>query len=145
MKIFILLFLFTLTGCSIPKDPNNSLENARSGNLIVGYVHHPPFSFIKNGKAVGSEINIINEFAISENLNVNYVYGTETTLIKELEKYKIHIIVGGFKKKTIWKKKAGVTTTYSNTDNCMLVPKGENALLYKLESYLLNYRNKNGN
>jgi hypothetical protein len=42
----------------------------------------------------------------------------------------------------MWKERAGLSTTYTDNDNCILVARGENKLLYELETYLLNYKEK---
>lgn len=144
MIIRYLLFLLPLlAGCSFPKDPEDSLQKAREHGLEVGIVHHPPFTMYENGKASGIEVEILEDFAQKEGLKINYTYGTETTLVKQLEEYRLHLIIGGFEKKTVWKDKAGLTTKY-NDKNCMFIAKGENALLYRLESHLLKHM-KNGN
>lgn len=135
MRYFAFIIVL-LTACSFPKDPENSLQEARQQGLRVGIVNNPPYTTCQDGSAGGTEAGIINRFAQSENLKVTYVYGTESVLMPQLEKYNLHLIIGGFNKKTVWKDKAGLTTTY-NGNNCFLIAKGENDLLYRLESYLL--------
>jgi membrane-bound lytic murein transglycosylase MltF len=139
---FFVLSLFCFASCSFPKDPENSYATAKSSGLKVGYVHHPPFSFKVSGEPAGSEVEMINEFADEQGFEVHYVYGTESELIKKMENYNLHIMVGGFKKNTMWKERAGLSTTYTDNDNCILVARGENKLLYELETYLLNYKEK---
>lgn len=135
MRYFAFVIVL-LTACSFPKDPENSLQEARQRGLRVGIVNNPPYTTYKNGIAGGTEAGIINRFAKSGGLKVTYICGTESVLMPQLEKYNLHLIIGGFDKKTIWKDKAGLTTTY-NGHNCFLIAKGENDLLYRLESYLL--------
>lgn len=144
MKFFIYTFIFLfLISCSLPKDPEDSLTKAKMNGLKVGYVYNPPYNYTSGDTVSGTEISIIKAFAKEQGLKIQFIYGSESELIKQLEEYKLHVIIGGFDKKTIWKDKAGPTTTYNNK-NCLLVPKGENNLLYKLESYLLKYKKENG-
>jgi hypothetical protein len=46
--------------------------------------------------------------------------------------------LGGFRKNTIWKKKAGLSHPYDKV-HVILVPEGENELLFHLESFLKTY------
>ena len=136
MKKLLLLVLICLVSCSPPHDSKNSYANAKQSGLKVGIVNNPPFTVYKNGKASGTEVAIIENFSKKEGLRIQYIDGSESTLIKQLENYEIHLVIGGFDKKTVWKKKAGMTTKY-NGKNVFLITKGENRLLYKLEEELL--------
>ncbi len=143
MKRLSLIVLIFLVGCSFPKDPEDSFKKAQQEGLRVGIVDHPPYTTFEEGKAGGTEAAMIAGFAKQEGLKVQYFYGTESQLIKLLEKYKLHLLIGGFEKKTVWKDKAGQTTKY-NDKNCFFVAKGENELLYRLEAYLLKYKDQHG-
>lgn len=136
MKKLLALLLLTLSCCNLPKDPKDSLSKARSHGLRIGVVHHPPYCFMNGGKPGGSEVAIINAFAKQNGLKPIYVYGSESSLVKQLEAYKLDVVLGGYEKDTPWKESAGVTTPYNNT-NCLLVAPGENDLLYLLEGHLL--------
>jgi len=133
-KFFICAFLL-LTSCNLPKDPESSWEKAKSNDLKVGVIDNPPYTKISENSFSGAEIDIINKFASSNDLKVTYIEGNETDLIEKLEKFKIDIIVGGFDKKTVWSKKAGISKAYDKK-HVFLVPKGENNLLVKLEEYI---------
>lgn len=132
--LFVLITIFFL-GCDFPKDPEHSFEEARDGYLKVGTALNPPFTDNTNGTVSGTEIDILEEFARQHNLQIQYTIDSESNLIKKLENYEIHLIAGGFDKKTIWKKKAGLSAPY-NKKNVFLVAKGENKLLQNLESFI---------
>ena len=139
MKPLHLLFLVLLTSCSFPQDSKDSLEKAKQDGLKVGIVVNPPYAIYNNGTAWGSEVQLIEQFAAQEGLKVTYVPGPESMLVKQMEDYKLHLIIGGFEKNTVWKDKAGLTTRY-NDKNVILIAKGENKLLYRLESTLLKHK-----
>lgn len=101
----------------------------------MGVIDNPPFTKITSDSFSGKEITIINNFAASQNLEVIYFKDTESHLIEKLEKYEIDLIVGGFDKKTVWSKIVGVTKSYDKK-HVILLPKGENKLLIKLEEYI---------
>ena len=141
-KLIILILLSMVTACSIPKDPENSFEEARKDGLLVGAVPNPPYVEISNDQFTGTEIEKLREFAKRENLQLKIEKGTESELVEKLEKYELHVVAGGIGKKTIWTKKAGLTAPY-DTKHVFLIPKGENRLLKHLEDFI--FRKKTGN
>ena len=60
--------------------------------------------------------------------------GNETDLVHKLEVYKLDMVIGGFEKKSVWKKKVAVTKPY-DSNHVFFVPKGENRLLYEVEKF----------
>ncbi len=135
--LFIFILFFSLISCNnYPKDPHESWKNVKSEGLKVGVVDNPPFASAKNDSYGGSEVKMIREFAQQNNLEVKFETGNETDLVDKLEHYKLDVIIGGFTKKTLWKKKVGPTITYDKQKHVFLIPKGENKLLTHLENYL---------
>lgn len=141
MKHLFLLITFFILGCDYPKDPEHSFKEARDKYLKVGVALNPPFTDNTNDTLTGTEIDLLEEFARQHNLQIQYTIDTESNLIKKLEEYEIHIIAGGFDKKTIWKKKAGLSAPY-NKKNVFLVARGENKLLQNLESFIFSKTKK---
>ena len=143
MKGTYYILLALIISCSFPKDTKNSFSNARESGLLVGVVNNPPYTTYANSATGGTEVTIIQEFADKEGLPVHYTRGTESLLVKKLENHELHLVIGGFDKNTVWKDKAGISTTY-NDKNVILVAPGENQLLYRLEAVLLKHK-QNGN
>jgi len=141
MKHLFLLITLFLLGCDYPKDPEHSFEEARNENLKVGVTLNPPFTDNTNGTLSGTEIDLLEEFARKNNLQIQYTVDSESNLIKKMENYDIHIIAGGFDKKTIWKKKAGLSAPY-NKKKVFLVARGENKLLQNLERFIFSKTKK---
>ncbi len=131
----LISILLLFTSCNLPKDPKSSWENAKKEGLRVGVIDNPPFTNTTSESFSGTEMEIINNFAASKNLEVSYLKGNESYLIEKLEKFEIDLVIGGFTKKTVWSKKAGVSKPYDKK-HVFLVPKGENKLLVKLEEYI---------
>lgn len=136
-KPILVLFLsfFILTACNIPRDPEDSFEQAQELELRVGVIDNLPFSTYTNDEAEGKEVEIVKNFAEKYNLKISFIPGNESDLIKKLEEYELHIVIGGFDKKTIWKSRVGMTSAYDE-EHLLLIPKGENKLVMKLDSYL---------
>lgn len=134
-KLIQLTLLLMLTACSIPHDPEDSFDEATKDALLVGAVPNPPYVEVTNDHFTGSEIEKLREFAQRENLRLEIEKGTESELVGKLEKYELHVVAGGIDKKTIWKKKAGLTAAYDKK-HVFLIPKGENRLLKHLEDFI---------
>ncbi|WP_300435343.1 transporter substrate-binding domain-containing protein [Christiangramia sp.] len=135
MKPVIIFFFLVLAGCNFPKDPEESLEKATRDSLKVGVVNNLPYTYFDNGEASGTEIEFLKEFARSNKINISFIEGSESVLVDKLKNYRLHIVAGGFDKKTIWKKHAGTSATY-DSKHLFLIPKGENKLLQQLETYI---------
>ncbi len=136
--LFIFTLSFSLISCNdYPKDPRDSWKNVQTEGLKVGVVNNPPFTSVENDSFDGSEVKMIREFANNNKVQVKFEKGNETDLIDKLEHFKLDVVIGGFTKKTLWKKKAGPTVMYDKEKHIFLIPKGENKLLTHLDRYLL--------
>ncbi|MCZ4319765.1 transporter substrate-binding domain-containing protein [Aequorivita viscosa] len=130
----LLLILSIFLSCDFPKDPSNTYNDARANGMKVGVVNNPPFTNTTKDTVSGREVQIIAAFAKQNNIAIEYVVASETNLINLLKNRKIQIVIGGFTKKTVWKKHAGLTAAYDGT-HVFLIPKGENRLVFELETY----------
>ncbi len=136
-----LVLLLCLTSCVFPQDPENSYEEASKNSLLVGVVSNPPFTEVEDSSFSGSEVEMLRKFAEKEGLKISFSEGSESELVKKLEVFELHIVAGGFTKKTIWKKKAGMTVPYDK-EHVFLIPKGENRLLKHLEDFIFQQKKK---
>lgn len=142
MKAFLKIVLgasILFSGCGIPKDPEASFRNAQHQTLKVGIVNNPPFTVISGEEYSGIEVNLVRTFATRNNLKLDFTEGCESNLIRQLEHDQIDILIGGFDKKTVWTEKAGNTIPYDGK-HIILVTKGENRLVFELESVIHQYR-----
>ncbi len=136
--IWLSLVIFLVSfSCSIPEDPNNSWLEAQKSGLKVGVIYNPPFSNYNSDSISGSEVQLLQQFCHANNIDINYTVGNESSLVKKVEESHLHVLIGGFQEKTIWKKKTGLTFAYDSS-HVFLVPKGENRLVWELEKFFLN-------
>lgn len=135
MKKVFLLFFALITACTFPRDSEDSFEEAKDTYLKIGLVENPPYVIFQGEEPQGSEVKMLREFASKEGLRVEFSKGSESELMKKLQKFELHIVAGGMDKKTVWKKKAGLSTTYDDR-HVFLIPKGENRLLEHLEKFI---------
>lgn len=136
MWVGLVLAVLPVACGRFPADPNHSFKKAQATELKVGLVIHPPFVAQNGNRYSGVEVQLIEEFAKHYGLRLAYTTGAESELIKQLEKNELHIVAGGFEKTTLWMSKAGLTTPYDQK-HVLLVPKGENQLLYRLEEIIM--------
>lgn len=141
MRLFIIIICAVLVGCTFPRDPENSYEEAKKSTLRIGLVKNPPYVITQGEEPSGSEVRMLRNFAKKEGLQIEFMAGSETQLINKLHKFDLHIVAGGFDKKTLWKKKAGLSAPYDGK-HIFLIPKGENRLLEHLERFIFNQKKK---
>ena len=101
---------------NFPKDPNHSFKTARATGLRVGVVNNPPWAYLHDGIAAGSEAEIIKAFAEKHDMQVEWVAGPEHALILGLEESELHVVIGGITEDSPFKDVVGLTNPYRKED-----------------------------
>lgn len=136
--------LLLVAGCTIPQDPDRTLDRARErGELVVGVSSAPPIVETGAGEPTGPGPDFVRDFARSEGLRVRWVEGSEEQHVTRLEHGDIDVLLGGLSKSTPWSSKVGVTRPYLEAVDeygetvglVLAVPIGENALVSALERH----------
>ena len=136
LVIFSAIYSCLFFSCDdFPRDTRGSLQKAQNSGLQVGVTENPPFVVFKGDSITGTEVEIVKDFAKTENLEVRFIQGSESELVKKLEKAELHIMIGGFDKNTDWKKKVAMTSSY-DSKHIFFIPRGENGLMFKLEAFI---------
>lgn len=133
---YVILISLVVNCKDAPRDAANSYQTAQQGKLQIGVVMNPPFSAYVGDSVYGSEVTFLQKFAEEKNLKISYVLDSESDLIEKLETFDLHIVCGGFEKKTSWKKRVTPTLPYDQI-HVFLIPHGENRLLQELEQYII--------
>ncbi|MGO0575416.1 transporter substrate-binding domain-containing protein [Ornithinimicrobium panacihumi] len=145
----VLLPAALLAGCGvqIPADPDGTLDEVVSSReLRVGVSVNPPWTTLPatpQDDPGGSEVELVEGFARSLDVEPVWVVGGEEELVRQLEEGEVHVVVGGLTKKSPWASKVALTRPYATTNehgtrvkHVMAAVPGENALLSELERYL---------
>ncbi|GAA1655300.1 transporter substrate-binding domain-containing protein [Georgenia ruanii] len=144
-----LLLAGLAAGCSatIPTDPDGTLERVRGGVLRVGVSPNPPWTIVtaEDAPPSGTEAVLVEEFARTLDAEVDWTVGGEESLVARLERGQLDLVVGGPTARSPWAQKAALTYRYAEAVgpegakelHVMAAPKGENAFLVELESFLL--------
>ena len=131
-------FLTVLTACDdYPKDPGGTLERARGSVFRAGLVENPPWAMREDGRARGSEVELVERFAASLDATVEWSDLSGHQALRALKEQNLDIVVGGFVEGDPWRAEVGFTRPYiPDTKHVMAVPNGENAWLVALERFL---------
>jgi membrane-bound lytic murein transglycosylase MltF len=138
--------LVAVAGCAaIPVDPEGTLERVSGGVLRVGMSQHEPWTALEDGERSGVEVRLIEEFAAERDADVEWRDGGEESLIGQLHRGELDVVVGGLTEKSPWSSHAALTRPYvvvtgptgSPEPHVMAARMGENALLVALERFLL--------
>lgn len=138
--------LLLTAGCAghFPADPENTLDDVTGGTLRVGASVNPPFVEDSGEQLLGSEVELVEDYARTRGADVSWIQGGEEDLMDRLEHGEVDLVIGGLTEKTPWMKKAGLTRPYeestdrygSRQHHVLAVPLGENAFLLDLDTYL---------
>ncbi|MDX5346330.1 MAG: transporter substrate-binding domain-containing protein [Hymenobacteraceae bacterium] len=142
-NLFVIFALIFLQSCdNFPKDPEDTLNKVTNGTLKIGYSENPPWVVKTAGAPTGVEPDLLKAFAQSINAEIEWTNDTEQNLFEDLEKEKLHIVIGGITKSTPWKAKVGITRMYvedADRKHVMAVIRGENAFIVELEKFLFQH------
>lgn len=135
------LSALTLAACSLPRDPEESMERVQSTHeLRVGATDNPPWINAGTEQPAGIEADLIRRFARQNGAQVRWTRGSETMLAEALRKHELDIAIGGFDAKTKWASVAGVSQPFAETadkkKHVMLTAAGENRLTLALDRFL---------
>ncbi|WP_426002504.1 transporter substrate-binding domain-containing protein [Paenarthrobacter sp. NyZ202] len=145
------LAALVLSGCAgtIPADPDGTLDRVENGILRVGASPNGEWVTLSpSGQPQGRDVQLISDFAARLGARVEWSTGTEHILAERVEEGELDVMIGGLRKDTPWEKNTGLTRPYAESldtqgkkhQHVMLVPKGENAFLLKLDTFLKDAR-----
>lgn len=140
-----------LAGCgaTVPTDPEGTLDDVRGGVLRVGVSANPPWTEAEPDDDApgpgGIEPDLVREFARTLDAEVEWTRGGEETLVDQLDRDELDLVVGGLTSSSPWSEHAALTYPYAHTTgpegtpeaHVMAVQLGENAFLTELERFLL--------
>ncbi len=146
-----LVLVAVLAGCGIriPADPDGALDRVSGGVLRVGASPDSALVSIEasGGQAAderigGAAAELARGFADALDARIDWTVGSEETLVGEMERGELDLIVGGMTGATPWADRVAVTREYPGIPGAdgraivMFVPLGENRFLSALERYL---------
>jgi ABC-type amino acid transport substrate-binding protein len=140
MRLFTLLALAVALGaCDLPRDPEGTLERVEGSSVRVGITESPPWTVITEGEPRGVEPALLEELARDLDAEIEWVDGSESEILEEIEEGHVDVAIGGFTADNPWSKKVTFIQPYftlGKDEHVMAVPHGENAWIVRLERFL---------
>ncbi|CEA09859.1 Membrane-bound lytic murein transglycosylase F [Arthrobacter saudimassiliensis] len=141
-----LLGVLMLTAC-MPRDPDETLDRVRGGELRVGISHNPPFTSIAGDEPTGSEVDLVLRFAEQLGAEVAWHAAGEEALMDQLKEGQLDLVIGGLSEQSPWTDKAALSAPYGTSTGAdgkerkmvMAAALGENAFLMELEAFLADH------
>ncbi|ANW00246.1 hypothetical protein LMTR13_08760 [Bradyrhizobium icense] len=131
-----------LVGCDFPRDSNGALSRVRRESVLrAGYCERPPWVENKNGNPEGIEPQLIERFASRLGARVEWVAGSESSLIEALRSGQVDVLIGGFLRDTNWASRAAVSHVYREAKVVVVFPTADSVrALTDLEGAVIAYR-----
>jgi polar amino acid transport system substrate-binding protein len=128
-RMFALAVVVLLAaGCQWPRDAAGTLADVSGGLLRVGVMAHPPWTQLADvagGTSVtGAEAALVHRLAERLDTRVEWVTGTESTLMAALKERVLDLVVGGLDARAPWTREASLTLPYLTVRTVVAVPAG---------------------
>jgi polar amino acid transport system substrate-binding protein len=114
-----------LAGCGLPLDPEGTLERIEGGRMLVGVTEEPPWTILQETTPSGAEAELVERLAADVDASVEWVDGSEESLLSALEKRELDLVIGGLTQEDPWSAQVGFTRPYFEVDIVLGVPAGE--------------------
>lgn len=139
-----------LAGCGVqvPADPDGTLDRVRdSGTLRAGASPNEPWVQLpaqRGGEPGGVEPDLVEAFADRLGAEVEWTVSGEEDLVGRMERGELDLVVGGLTADNPHGSSVGLTRPWTEStgpegrtlQHVLAVPRGENAMLAELESFL---------
>ncbi len=135
----VMVLAFLLASCGLPRDPEGTLERVDGSSMRVGITDSPPWTVLTNDEPAGVEPALIEEFARDLAAEIEWVEGSESEILEQMELGHLDLAIGGFTVDNPWAKRVSFIQPYftlGEDKHVMAVPHGENAWIVRLERFL---------
>ena len=118
------LAVLMLAGCTIPQDPEGTLDRVEGGTMRVGVTSSEPWVTVEGESYAGVEVALVRRFAAELGAQIEWTTGSEEELVGALHERKLDLVIGGLTKKSPWKKQVALTRPYISTRIVVGFPPG---------------------
>jgi len=141
--------LAALAGCGpYPRDADDLSRQAAQDAMRVGASDDPPWVRIApDGSVSGPEAELVQRFAATHGYRVEWKPGGHDALMLDLERARLHAVIGGHDPKSPWKPEVGWSRPLglrASPDGPMperriALPPGQSAWHYAFDQYLVDH------
>ena len=144
VRVTALLLVLLAGGCTVPTDPDGTLDRARGGIMRVGMTEAVPWAEETDGQRSGVEVDLVERFAETLGARIEWSDGSEEELFEELHEGRLDLVIGGITAKSPWMEKGAFTRPYATVvsergakeKHVMATKLGENDFLTELDFFL---------
>ncbi len=91
-----------------PRDADGLTDQAVQSGMRVGVSEDPPWVRVdRDGSVTGPEAELLERFAAAHGYQLVWVPGGHDTLMRELERARLHAVIGGHRPDSPWKGMVG--------------------------------------
>jgi ABC-type amino acid transport substrate-binding protein len=138
-KPLLVVLLCLLASCGLPRDPEGTLERIEGSSMRIGITDSPPWTVVTEGEPTGVEVALTEQLARDLDAEIEWVKGSESEILEEIELGHLDLAIGGFTADNPWSKKVTFIQPYyvlGDDEHVMAAPHGENAWIVRLERFL---------
>lgn len=139
----VMVALCASCGVHVPTDPRGTLDRVEmTGELRAGATPAGEALRVEGSTVRGPLADLVEGFAGEHGAQVDWVIGSEETLVGALQGGDLDVVVGGMTDATPWSEQVSVTRGYPGIEGAdgkrlvVMLPRGENALQSAIERYL---------
>lgn len=139
--------LLLLAGCgAYPRDADGASAQAAEDGMHVGASHDPPWVRIGPGGSVGGpDAELMQRFAAARGYRLDWVVDGHDALMHDLERARLHAVVGGHRRGSPWEGKVGWSRALPQRagdavglpERRVALPPGQSAWQLAFDRYLL--------
>lgn len=108
--VFVLSWLLGACGEEFPRDPEGTSERVRRSRVMrVGITEHAPWSVRHPDGARGPEAELVQRFAHSLEVRVDFRFGQQEALLAALAEFELDLVAGGLREDTRFSEHVGLT------------------------------------
>jgi Bacterial extracellular solute-binding proteins, family 3 len=124
-KAALLYLILALTvGCDVPRDAEGTLARVRNGTMRIGFTANDPWVRLVGDQVAGIEPALLRQWAEQLGTRVEWVSGSEASLVEALHKGELDVIVAGLLSDTPFSSKLGLSQPYIKARIRFAVPPG---------------------
>jgi polar amino acid transport system substrate-binding protein len=125
LTVVLLVAATAAAGCQYPRDPDGTLNRVEGGVMRVGVTEADPWVLLEGDRAVGGvEVELARRFARDVGARIEWVPGSEESLVDAVKEGQVDLLVGGLTQKSRWEKDVALTRPYVEARTLVGIPAG---------------------
>jgi polar amino acid transport system substrate-binding protein len=122
-RLLALLTAVLMAACTLPRDPEGTLDRVEGGEMLVGITEHPPWTILGDQPS-GAEVALVEAFAEDLGARVEWVEGAHDELLSALEQRELDLVIGGFTADDPWSTRVTFIQPYTKVRTIIGVAPG---------------------